>query len=123
MLAGFMFFTLCVSAFVLLMVASLWIIFTKAGKPGWAAIVPIYNLLVKLEVCGRPWWWIFLCLIPVANLVIWVILSIDLAKAFGKSDAFGIGLAFLPFVFHPILAFGSAKYQGRVAPPALEPAR
>ncbi len=105
-------FLVCWLGFFALMIASLWVIFTKAGKPGWAAIVPIYNVIVKLEIVGRPMWWILLLLVPLVNVVIWIVLSIDLAKSFGKDAAYGIGLALLPFIFHPMLAFGGATYRG-----------
>ena len=94
------------------MIVSLWVIFGKAGKPGWAAIIPIYNVVVFLEICGRPIWWIVLLLIPCVNVVVAVIVWIDFAKSFGKDALFGIGLWLLGFVFLPILAFGSAQYQG-----------
>jgi len=103
------------AAFVVLMVASLWIIFSKAGKPGWAAIVPIYNVIVKLEIAGRPVWWILLMFIPLVNIAVWIVICIDLAKAFGKQTGYGIGLALLPFIFHPMLAFGSSTYHGPAA--------
>jgi len=106
-----MFGLICL-AFVVMMVAALWMIYAKAGKPGWAAIIPIYNIIVKLQIVGRPVWWILLLLIPLVNVVVWIILSIDLAKSFGKDLAYGIGLALLPFIFHPMLAFGSATYVG-----------
>jgi len=108
-------FVLPFCAFLLLMIMGMWIIFTKAGKPGWAAIIPIYNLIVQLDIVGRPLWWILLLLIPLVNVILWFIVSIDLAKSFGKGIGFGIGLAFFPFIFHLILAFGSATYQGPVA--------
>lgn len=93
----------------------MWRIFVKAGKPGWAAIVPIYNVLVELEIIGRPWWWLLLMLVPIVNIVIGVIILIDLAKVFGKGTGFGIGLIFLSFIFIPILAFGDARYLGPIA--------
>lgn len=93
----------------------LWRIFVKAGKPGWAAIVPIYNILVELEIVGRPWWWLLLMFVPVVNVVIGIIVLLDLAKVFGKSSGFGIGLILLAFIFIPILAFGDAKYLGPIA--------
>ncbi|UKJ08953.1 DUF5684 domain-containing protein [Solitalea lacus] len=89
-----------------------WKIFTKAGKPGWAALIPIYNLIVLLEIIGRPAWWVILLLIPFVNFIILIIVSIDLAKSFGKSTLFGIGLAFFTIIFGAILAFGDAAYQG-----------
>jgi hypothetical protein len=91
-------------------IAGLWKTFTKAGKPGWAAIIPIYNFLVLLQVAGRPWWWILLLLIPIVNLIIVIVVDIDVAKNFGKSALFGVGLAFLGFIFYPILGFGDARY-------------
>jgi hypothetical protein len=99
-------------ATVVLILASLWGLFTKAGKPGWAAIIPIYNVIVLLEICGKPIWWVILFLIPCINIVVAVLIFIDLAKSFGKSPAFGIGLWLLGFIFFPILAFGDAKYIG-----------
>ncbi len=93
-------------------IVSMWIIFTKAGRPGWASIIPFYNLYVLCKVAGKSGWWMLLLLIPLVNLVAWIILSIDLAKNFGKGAGFGLGIAFLGFIFLPILAFGDARYQG-----------
>jgi hypothetical protein len=109
-----------VLAITVLVFVSLWKIFEKAGKPGWAGIVPIYNFFVLLEIVGRPLWWIVLIFVPCVGFVVQIILCIDLAKAFGKDNAYGIGLALLPFIFFPILAFGDARYVGPVAgsPPA-----
>jgi hypothetical protein len=87
-------------------------VFTKAGKPGWAAIVPIYNLVVLLEIAGKPLWWIVLFLIPLVNIIMCIIVSIAVAKNFGKSAGFGVGLGLLGFIFYPILGFGDAQYQG-----------
>ena len=95
-----------------LYVVSLWKVFVKAGKPGWAAIIPIYNIIVLLEVAERPLWWIILFLIPIVNLVVTIIVSLDVARLFGKGAGFGIGLWLLWFVFYPILAFGDAQYKG-----------
>lgn len=97
-------------ALLVLMIAALWKVFTKAGEPGWAAIVPFYNVIVWLKIAGRPAWWIVLMLIPFVNVVVAIIASIDFAKAFGKGAGFGLGLAFLPFIFYPILAWGSTSY-------------
>jgi hypothetical protein len=106
------------AAIVLLMIVSLWKIFSKAGQPGWAAIIPIYNYVVLLEIVGRPIWWIILLLVPCVNIVILIILMVDLAKSFGKDGAFAAGLIILGLVFFPILAFGSSEYQGPAATPA-----
>ena len=99
-------------AIVVLMIASIWKVFTKAGKPGWAAIIPIYNIVVLLEIVGKPIWWIILMLIPFVNIIIQIIVTHQLSKSFGKDVGFTIGLIFLGFIFFPILGFGSAKYVG-----------
>ncbi len=106
-------------------IISMWKIFTKAGQPGWAAIVPVYNTIVLIQVVGRPIWWFVLLFIPFVNIIIGIILAIDLAKAFGKGGGFAAGLLLLGPIFYPILAFGSAQYQGAptaIAPPAAPPA-
>lgn len=97
---------------IVLLIASIWKIFTKAGKPGWAAIIPIYNFIVLLEIINKPVWWIVLILVPFVNFVIVIIMYLELAKVFGKSAGFGIGLVLLGIVFFPMLAFGDATYQG-----------
>ncbi len=100
-------------AIIVLMVAALWRVFTKAGRPGWAAIIPIYNIYVLLKVAGRPGWWVILFLIPLVNLVVSIIVSIDVAKAFGKGGAFGFfGLWLFSVIGYPILGFGKARYLG-----------
>ena len=96
----------------ILMIVSLWKIFTKAGKPGWAAIVPIYNLIVWLEIVGKPVWWIILLLIPLVNIVIAIMLTHQLSLAFGQGIGMTLLMIFLPFIGYPMLAFGSATYQG-----------
>ena len=103
----------------LLLIVAMWKVFTKAGQPGWASIIPIYNLYVWCKIVGRPWWWILLMLIPFVNFIVAIILCIDTAKSFGKRAGFGIGLALLGIIFWPILGFGSAQYQG---PAAAQPA-
>ena len=102
-------------AIAVVIIAAMWKVFAKAGKPGWAAIIPIYNVWVLLEIVGRPGWWLILMLIPFVNIVASIIVSIDLAKSFGKSAGFGVGLALLGFVFYPILGFGDATYIGPAA--------
>src|SRR5881409_1974885 len=99
----------------LLLIVAMWKVFTKAGQPGWASIIPIYNLYIWCKIVGRPWWWILLMLIPLVNFVVAIILCIDLAKSFGKGAGFGIGLALLGVIFLPILGFGSAQYQAPAA--------
>ena len=91
--------------------AGLWQTFSKAGKPGWGAIIPIYNIILLMEIAGRPIWWIILLFIPFVNCVVGIVVAIDIAKNFGKGVGFGLGLAFLCFIFYPILGFGSAQYR------------
>jgi hypothetical protein len=96
-------------AIAILSLIGTWKVFEKAGHPGWMLFIPFLNILAWLRIAGRPWWWIFLLmLIPIIPAVI---VSIDIAKSFGKDTAYGIGLAFLPFVFYPMLGFGDAEYQ------------
>ena len=102
--------------FIALMIASMWKIFTKAGQPGWASIVPIYNTIVLLKIAGKPMWWFVLMLIPLVNFVVAIMVTVSLAKAFGKGVGFALGLIFLPFVFMPMMAFGDAQYEGAAQP-------
>ena len=99
----------------LFLIVAMWKVFTKAGHPGWAAIIPIYNCYIWCKIVGRPGWWVILLFIPFVNFIIAIILCIDMAKSFGKGAGFGIGLALLGFIFLPILGFGSAQYQGPAA--------
>lgn len=98
-------------AFLVLMVAAGWKIFEKAGKPGWAALVPIYNLIVMLDIAGKPTWWFVLFLIPGVSAIAAILVMLAVAQRFGKSSAFGLGLAFLGPIFAPMLAFSDAKYS------------
>ncbi|WP_410599547.1 DUF5684 domain-containing protein [Amycolatopsis sp. lyj-90] len=101
--------------FAVLMIIALWKVFTKAGRPGWAAIIPFYNAYTLLKVAGRSGWWLILLLIPVVNIVIAIIVSIDVAKAFGKSGVFGFfGLFLFSIIGYLIIGFGQARYT---APP------
>jgi hypothetical protein len=95
----------------LFLVASMWKVFTKAGEPGWASIVPIYNIIVLLKIAQKPGWWLVLMLIPGVNAIVGIILALSLAKSFGRGAGFGVGLAFLPMIFYPVLAFGDSRYS------------
>ena len=106
---GFFIFYL---AIIVLMIASMWKVFEKAGKPGWAAIIPIYNIYIMIEIVGKPTIWLLWCLIPCVNIVFSIWLYNLMSKSFGKEEGFTVGMILLPFVFWPILGFGSAKYIG-----------
>jgi hypothetical protein len=104
-------------------IAALWKVFVKAGEPGWAAIIPIYNLYTLLKIIGRPWWWLLLFVVGVIVpfvgwvllLVVGIVIAIDLSKSFAKSSGFAVGLFFLNFIFVPILGFGESRYVGPAA--------
>lgn len=130
-----------VLAIALLFIVSLWKIFTKAGQPGWAAIIPVYNMYVFTQVIRRPKWWILLylgiyavyyiglgmimngnssggILTMLGGLAILVILIMDyhrLSTSFGQGAGFTVGLVLLGFIFFPLLAFGSYTYTGGTA--------
>jgi hypothetical protein len=93
-------------------IIGMWKVFEKAGKPGWAAIIPIYNHIILLEIVGKPIWWIFLFLVPCVNIIYAVWTTNLLSKSFGQSEGFTIGLLLLPFVFFPVLGFGNYQYLG-----------
>jgi len=97
---------------IFLVIIPYWKIFVKAGKPGWAAIIPIYNILVLLQIIKKPWWWIIMLIIPIVDIVFAVMMMYELAKSFGKGIGFTLGLIFLSIIFIPILGYGSAKYNG-----------
>ena len=98
-----------------LTLVSIWVVFTKAGKPGWACLVPVYNMVVLLEIAGKPLWWFILFFVPIVNVVVGFSTYIGLAHRFGKGTGFGIGLILLSFIFFPMLAFGDARYLGSAA--------
>lgn len=87
-------------------------IFKKANRSGISAIIPIYNIIVLLEITNYPKWYILLCFIPGANIIIHLMIMMKLSKLFKKGNAFGFGLTFLPFIFFPILAFNDSEYIG-----------
>ena len=99
-------------AIIVLMIVSVWKVFEKAGQPGWAALVPIYNLYIMVVIAKKEAWWIVLFLIPIVNWVAAIIINIEIAKKFGKDTGFGIGMALLGIVFWPLLAFSDAQYEG-----------
>jgi hypothetical protein len=95
-----------------LIVAGMWGIFVKAGEPGWAAIIPIYNNYVLLRITGKPEWWLIpMILCPCINIIFVIMVNAELATRFGKGGGYALGLIFLPFIFFPLLGFGDARYR------------
>ena len=112
---GFVLILLCELLVVMVLIASAWVLYTKAGRQGWEGIIPIYSTYVMTLIVGRPWWWLLLMFIPLVNIIIAVVLLVDLARSFGQTVPYAIGMLLLPFIFFPMLAWGDAKYQGAPA--------
>jgi hypothetical protein len=99
-------------------IAAIWRIFEKAGKQGWTCIIPFYNVVILLEIVGKPWWWLLIILfVPIGNIVFFIWALNLLSLSFGKNEGFTVGLYFLPFIFFPILGFGNADYKGPAGAP------
>jgi hypothetical protein len=96
-------------------IASMWTLFSKAGKPGWAAIIPFYNVYVLLQIVGRPGWWLILFFIPIVNFIVAIIVYIEFAQVFGKGTGFGCLMILFPYIMLPILAFTDTRYEGPIA--------
>ncbi len=99
-------------AVVILSIVGMWKVFVKAGRPGWAALIPFYNAYVATEIARLSILWFILAILPVVSIVGGIVICIKIAENFGQSTGFGVGMAFLPFIFFPILGLGEAKYQG-----------
>ena len=105
-----------VVACVIVAIAAQWKVFVKAGRPGWAAIIPIYNSWVLFEISGKPGWWALIGIIPYVGwlilLVLLIIAMLELAKRFGQTTLFAIfGLIIFQIVGFIILGFGDAEYK------------
>lgn len=110
---GLLFLLLIYLVIIVVAVIALWKVFVKAGQPGWAAIIPFYNIYILLKVAGRPGWWLILFLIPFANIIVGLFVAIDIANNFGKSPVFGvIGLWLFSIIGYLILGFDDSKYIG-----------
>lgn len=97
---------------VLFMLISKWRIYIKANKPGWAVLIPIYNDIVFFEVAGMNVLMVILLFIPIANVIVYFISNVKVAKKFNKGTGFGIFMALFPLLGYPILAFGKSVYEG-----------
>jgi hypothetical protein len=104
------------AAFFVLIIAGMWKMFEKAGQKGWLAVIPILNTYVLTRIGGKEIVWFILFLIPCVNIIAVFVVSMGVARNFGKSDGYGIAMALLPFIFFPLLGFGSAQYQGDRTP-------
>ncbi len=103
----------CYLAILILVIAGFWKTFEKAGQPGWAAIIPIYNIYIILKIIGRPWWWLLLLLIPFVNFIVWIVIALDMGKSFGKDSLYSILLLWLLTPLgYLMLGFGDAQYEG-----------
>jgi len=105
-------------ALVIFQLAAMWKVFAKAGQPGWACIIPIYNIYILTRISGKPGWWVLLMLIPFVNIIFSIWLYNMVSKSFGKDEGFTAGLVLLGIIFWPILGFGSARYIGPYGDPA-----
>lgn len=129
--AFFLIYSLVVLALSVVMIVAMWKVYKKAGQPGWASLVPFYNVYVLNKMTGRPEWFFWAALasmllmfvwIPVFY-VFWLIWCLDLAKSFGRSATFGVvGLFLFGFVGWPMLGFGKDKYAGPSAGGGATPA-
>jgi hypothetical protein len=108
-------FTVIYLAVLVFYIAAGWRIFTKAGKPGWAILIPIYSTFVLLSIVGRSAWWFLLLLIPIVDFIALIIVLNDLSKSFGRGVGTTLGLIFLSPIFIPILGYGKAQYVGPAA--------
>lgn len=106
--AGMMAFWFVICVFMLVVA---WKLFVKAGKPGWASIVPIYNIIVFGQIAGFSTGLIVLMFIPIFNIIPAIMLPFKLAEKFDKSTGFAVGLLLLSPIFMAILAFDDSQYQ------------
>ena len=113
-----MFLVILTLAVIVFYIVVAWKINEKAHQPGWACLIPFYNVYVFTQIIKRPGWWMLLYLVgiipvagPIAALVISITDTIRLARVFGRSDGFAVGLFLLAPIFNPILAFGDSSYD------------
>lgn len=109
---GGVFFLIIELVIAVVMLIAMWKVFAKAGEPGWAILIPFYNIYVFLKIADKPGWWLILFFVPVLNIIFGIIALVAFAQNFGKGAGFVVGLIFLPFIFYPILAFSDAQYIG-----------
>lgn len=103
---------LATCALMVFIFAGLWGVFKKAGRPGWYALIPVYNMVTLCRVSGITGWFALVMIIPLVNFVGLIYVAIQLAKSFGKGIGYAFGIVFLGFAFLPVLGFGEARYVG-----------
>ena len=104
-------FLMVLFAWLILLLVAGWKMYVKGGQPGWVSIIPFLNIFGLLKIVHRPWWWFFLLLIPFVNFFVWIVVMLDLAKAFGHGIGMALVLIFLTAIGYLVLGFGSAQYQ------------
>ena len=110
---GFM-FSLAAIIFGILVIIGMWKVFTKAGEPGWMSLIPFLNTYKLYKIAWGNGWLFLLGLIPIVNIVVYIMVSIKMARAFGMGTGFAVGLILLPSIFYLILGFGDSVYYGPV---------
>jgi len=111
MIIGILILVLLWISVIAFVIVSHWKVFEKAGQPGWACIIPIYNVIVMLKIANKPTWWLAMFFIPIANIVFLIMMLNRISLSFGKSSGFTVGLIFLSFIFWGILAFDKSEYK------------
>jgi hypothetical protein len=96
---------------VIMVIAGLWMTLRKAGRPGWGAIIPFFNIYLIIKMAGRPGWWLILYFIPIVNFVVAIIVALDVSRNFGHGAGFGILLWLFPMIMYLVLGFGSSTYK------------
>lgn len=97
---------------VVFIIVAMWKVFEKAGQPGWASIIPFYNIYIMTKIAGKPGWWVIMFFLPIVNIIFLIWMYNMISKSFGKDEGFTVGLVLLGIVFWPILGYGSSKYLG-----------
>ncbi|MBK7383176.1 MAG: signal peptidase I [Flavobacteriales bacterium] len=102
-------------AYFAILLASLWKLFQKAGKPTWAAFVPGYNILVWLKITGKPWWWIVLFIVPGVNLLMFILMNVNISIVLGERRfKEHVLMTFLPWWKVPATVFAQNSYVGPI---------
>jgi hypothetical protein len=103
--------TLIYLVIMVVVLIGIWKMLVKAGQPGWGILIPIFNVYLMVKVAGRPWWWLILMFIPLVNVVVGIIVTLDIARNFGKGIGYALGMIFLGIIFYPLLGYGDARYS------------